>query len=195
MEPRQYPALAQLIKGLHTMAKFGRSAKSRFGDEAQDIFGPESTDIHSAVDARGGGRAGRQRLAEELSGTTDRGSRTYKNAVDYISRHLRGSRRSVKSDKYGGVLINANREGRKKEIIESGTLNVTIDATIQVSNGRPWGGGLNKKGTRPLRGDEISEYLEEIEAGRYSKAIQIVAKAYGINESITVTKFRGISYS
>jgi hypothetical protein len=172
------------------MAKFGRNAKSRFGDEAQDIFGPESTDIHSAVDARGGGRAGRQRLAEELSGTTDRGSRTYKNAVDYISRHLRGSRRSVKSDKYGGVLINANREGRKDEIINSGSLAVRIEGDIKISS-KTWKNGYLKA---TLTGKALTDYLSDIEAGRYADAVGIVATSYGINRDVTLAKFRGITY-
>jgi hypothetical protein len=177
-----------------TMAKFGRNAKSRFGDESQDIFGPGSTDINSAINSLGGGDTGKRKLAEQLSGTTDRTSRTYKTARDYISRHLRGARGAVKSEKYGNVLTTANREGRKNEIIESGSLNVRIDATIQVSSGRPWKGGLNMKGTMPLRGQQVTDYLNAIEAGDYGKAVNIVAEAYGISESVTITKFRGITY-
>jgi len=176
------------------MAKFGRNAKSRFGDEAQDIFGPQSTDIHSAVDARGGGRAGKQRLAEELSGTTDRSSRTYKNAVDYISRHLRGSRRSVKSDKYGGVLITANREGKKAEIIDGGPLNITINADVKISSKTWKKGQLKATGSHALSGQDKADYLDAIEAGNYGKAVDIVAKSYGINQSVTLTNFRGIDY-
>jgi hypothetical protein len=176
------------------MAKFGRDAKKGFGSEAVEIFGPASTDIRSAIDARGGGDSGKRRLAEELSGTSDRNSRSYKTARDYISRHLRGARGAVKSDKYAPVLVNANREGRKREIIEGGPLNIVINADIKISSKTWKNGRLNATGNYALKGQDKADYLREIEAGRYSNAIDIVAKSYRINQSVTLTNFRGIDY-
>jgi hypothetical protein len=172
------------------MAKFGRNARKGFGDEAQDVFGAESTDIRSAIDARGGGDAGKRKLAEELSGTDDRNSRSYKTARDYISRHLRGARGAVKSEKYGRVLVTANREGRKNEIINSGSLTVRIEGDIKISS-KTWKNGYLKA---TLTGKALTDYLSDIEAGRYADAVGIAATSYGINRDVTLAKFRGITY-
>jgi hypothetical protein len=173
------------------MAKFGRNARKRFGDEAQDIFGPESTDIRSAIDSLGGGDSGKRALAEQLSGTNDRNSRAYKTARDYISRHLRGARGAVKSEKYGNVLTTANREGRKREIMEGGSLTVRIEGDIKISD-KVWKNGYLKA---TLTGSKLESYLSDIEAGRYSDAINIVEKEYGIGHTATLAKFRRIEYT
>jgi len=140
-------------KGITAMARFGRNARKGFADESQDIFGPESTDINSAINALGGGDTGKRKLAEQLSGTTDRTSRSYKTARDYISRHLRGSRNAVKSAKYGNVLTTTNREGRKNEIIESGSINVRIEGDIKISS-KTWKNGYLKA---TLRGQNLTD--------------------------------------
>lgn len=176
------------------MAKFGRNAKKGFGSEAQDIFGGDNTDIQSAINALGGGDRGKRALAEQLSGTDDRNSRSYKTARDYISRHLRGARHTVKSDKYGSVLTTANREGRKQQIIDSGSLSVQINGDIKISSKTWKNGQLKATGSHALRGQDLADYLREVEAGRYSNAVDIVAKSYGINQSVTLTNFRGIDY-
>ena len=176
------------------MAKFGRNAKNKFGSEAADIFGPESTDIRSAINALGGGDRGKRALAEQLSGTNDRNSREYKNARDYISRHLRGARGSVKSDTHAKTLINANREGRKSEIIEQGSLSVQINGDIKISSKTWKNGQIKATGSHALRGHDLTDYLNAIEAGNYGRAVDIAAKSYGINQSVTLTNFRGIDY-
>jgi hypothetical protein len=176
------------------MARFGRNAKKAFGDEAGNVFGPASTDIQSAINSLGGGDKGKRALAEQLSGTDDRNSRTYKTARDYISRHLRGARGKVQSTKYAGVLTAANQEGKKNAIIAGGSLNVRINADIKISEKTWKNGRLNATGSHALRGQDLADYLREVEAGRYSNAVDIVAKSYGINNSVTLTNFRGIDY-
>jgi hypothetical protein len=172
------------------MARFGRNAKKAFGDEAGNVFGPASTDIQSAIDSLGGGDKGKRALAEQLSGTNDRNSRNYKTARDYISRHLRGARGKVQSTKYAGVLTSANKEGAKQAIISGGPLSVRISGDIKISD-KVWKNGVIKA---ELTGKAKADYLADIEAGRYGDALDIAAKSYGINPSVTLTKFRRIDY-
>ena len=159
------------------------------------IFGSVSdTDISEAVDSLGGGSSGRRELAERMSGTTNRSSREYKNARDYISRHLRGSRRSVKSPEYRKVIAGANQEGKKNRVIESGSLNVTITGDFKVSN-RVYRGQIKASGRNALTGDALRNYVNAVERGDMQTALNIVSRNYGMPDIAQVNRITSVEYS
>lgn len=175
------------------MARFFRGSLSNMRKGSYDgIFGSTSdTDISEAVDALGGGSSGRRELAERMSGTTNRSSREYKNARDYISRHLRGSRRSVKSPEYRKVIAGANREGKKNRVIESGSLNVTITGHFKVSS-RVYRGAIKAKA---LTGDALRNYVNAVERGDMQTALNIVSRNYGMPDIAQVNRITSVEYS
>jgi hypothetical protein len=170
------------------MARFGKGARAAFGGSAvEGVFGSGmDTDISSAVNA-----IGKRELAEQISGTTNHSSREYKNARDYISRHLRGSRRSVKSPELAQQIDKANRQGKISAITDRGQMRVTINADVKVSSRTQKNGRVSAV----LRGQNLTDYLNEINAGRYANAAGIVANGYGIPEGVTLTNVKSVTYS
>lgn len=147
---------------------------------------PRGTDISGAADT-----LGRQQLAEQLSGTTDRGSRKYKNARDYISRHMRGSRRTVKPE-FNERVSRALRESRRSEIRERGGLQVEITADVRVS-GKVWKRGHMRSN---LTGSDLDEYLDALERGDGNEAMSIFLDNYGIRRDVAeIPAIHNVSYT
>jgi hypothetical protein len=138
------------------------SEKALYGDL------PPGTDINAAADV-----IGRQKLAEQISGTTDHRSRKYKNARDYISRHVRGSRRTVKPE-FSGRVSKALREDRRAELSSRGSMQVDIVADVRVSK-RTWKNGKMKA---QLTGEQLDEYLDALDRGDGNAAMAVFLDAY-----------------
>jgi hypothetical protein len=156
----------------------------------EPIFGSKpDTDIRSAVDA-----IGKEELTRQIAGTSDKHSKEWRNARDYVSRHLRGSRRNVGSPKIASIVGNANREAKKREILNRGSLSVTMEVTISVSDkGRPWKGKIQTR--NPLTGSDLTRYMNALDNGNYQAAINTVADSYGIHHDIaSVNKIKSVRY-
>jgi hypothetical protein len=156
-----------------------RSDRGLYGDL------PAGSDIAGAAD-----KIGRQRLAEQLSGTTDRKSRKYRNARDYISRHVRGARRTVKSE-FEGKVAGLLRNDRRAEIRQRGSMRVEIRADVQVSK-KVWKGLMRKD----LTGSQVNDYLDALERDDGNEAMSVFLDAYGIGRDVSEVKtVRDVSYT
>jgi hypothetical protein len=163
------------------LRRFGHGAKQQFmrGNE-QALYGnlPQGSDIGQASNVMG-----KQALAEKLAGTTDKKSRKYRNARDYISRHLGGRRRSVNPDyerKVTGVL-----RGNKRESVRGrGNLTVSIAGEIKVSS-KTWKGKMSKT----LDASETRAYLDAIDKGDGNEAMGIFLEAYGIGRDVAEVRY------
>jgi hypothetical protein len=153
------------------LIRFGRGALRGFlsGSE-RSLYGnlPPGTDIAGASD-----RIGRRALAEQIAGTADHRSRKYKNARDYISRHLRGSRRSVKPE-FQRKITDALRSDRRTEIKTRGTLQVDVTADVKVSR-KVWRQGHMRA---ELRGAALRDYLDAVDRGNGNEAMSIFLDSY-----------------
>jgi hypothetical protein len=153
------------------LIRFGRGALRGFlGGSERSLYGdlPSGSNIQAAAD-----RLGRRELAEQLAGTTDRKTRKYKTARDYISRHLRGARRTVKPD-YQAKVTDAMRTQRRGEIRERGQMQVRITADVKVS-AKVW---RNGRMVSTLRGADLRDYLDALNHGDGNKAMSIFLNSY-----------------
>lgn len=166
--------------------RFGHGGSKTFGSQSESALNlTPGTDIRAAVD-----QIGKQRLAEQISGTTDRNSREYKNARDYISRHLRGSRRTV-TGSHAGRISEALREHKIEELRSRESLQVEVTADVQVSS-RTWRGG---KMRATLRGASLERYLDAVESGNNRAAMSEFLEGYGIGQTVrSIANVRGVSY-
>lgn len=170
--------------------RFGRGARADFTKQAADpLYGslPAGSDVRGAVDA-----IGRRALAEQLAGTTDRKSRAYKNARDYVSRHLAGRRTRVNPE-YQRKIERAVRSERKRELRAAGPITVAVTGTIRVSKqGRYWTGNMRAT----LDGDALRDYLDALARDDGKEALGIVLDKYGLNpESVAeVRDITGVEY-
>ena len=129
---------------------------------------PGGGDIEAVV-----GQVGRDRLLEEMSGTTDRRSREWKNARDRLSRYRRGARRPNPENR--AKIRGAAEAGRRDEIRGRGSAHVRFRATFTTSK-KPWQGYADAD----LTGPDLTDFLDAQAAGDDELAAQIVTDAYGL---------------
>lgn len=171
------------------LGRFGRGGLQGFQSAAESAFAqdlPPGTDIRAAVD-----RIGKRELAEHISGTNDHSSREYKNARDYISRHLRGSRRTV-TGAHAERIEDALRENELDRLRNREELHVEIEADITVSK-RTWHGRMKTD----LRGAALRDYIDAVENGRGREAMSVFLDQYGggqMGTVRTIANIRDVSY-
>lgn len=154
------------------LGRFGWGVRKAFMDKSNEqIYGglPAGTDIGAAAD-----RVGKQRLAEQLSGTTDRKSRKYRNARDYISRHLGGRRRSV-SPEFQGRVSKVLQGERRRDLSRTG-MRVEVVADVKVSS-KVWKRGRMTANFDPA---QTAEYLDALERGDGREAMSMIMTEYGM---------------
>ncbi len=135
------------------------------------LFGdvPGGGDVEAVVE-----QVGRDRLLEAMSGTTDRGTREWKNARDNLSRWRRGARRPGAASQ--AKLRGAAETRRRDDVRSSGRAHVRFNATFKTSK-KPWQGYADAD----LTGSDLEDFLAAQAAGDDELAAQIVTDAYGLD--------------
>jgi hypothetical protein len=124
-------------------------------------------------------QAGRDSVIEQLSGTTDRSSRAWKNARDNLSRWRRGARHPSQVSQQG--LRSAAEASRRGEIRAAGRAHVRVSATVRTSS-KTWG-----YADADLTGPVLDDFVAAREAGNDELAAQIVFDAYGLDPDMIVS--------
>jgi hypothetical protein len=149
-----------------------RSALNRV---VRDNTYPDLGEIRGAADVRRvEARYGREALTAQLAGTTDRGTRAWKNARDNLSRWRTGRRTpsAASASRLGGG-VRGLLGGRYRGY---GSLHVELTATITTSR-TSWSGKMYAD----LTGADLEDYLTACEGGNWEEAAMIVADAYGLD--------------
>jgi hypothetical protein len=132
---------------------------------------PPATAVNDLV-----GLVGRDGLIAALSGTTDRGTREWRNARDNLSRWRRGARHPSAASQQR--LRGAGQAHRRSEIRQSRRAHVRYTATFRTSpQRRPWEGWADAD----LTGPDLDDFMAAHEAGDDELAAQIVSDAYGLD--------------
>lgn len=173
------------------LKRFRHGARAQFMQANETaLYGglPAGSDISQASAA-----VGKQRLAEMLSGTTDKKSRSYKTARDYISRHLAG-RRSKVIPEFEQKITRALRANRRTAIRQAGSITAKIVGEIQVSK-KAWGKGGTAAMSATLSGTELDRYIDALDRGDGNSAMGIFLDAYGIDRDVAQVNFiRSVEY-
>lgn len=130
---------------------------------------PEGTDIHGAES-----QIGRQRLIEEMAGTTDKQSRAWKTARDTLTRWRNGTRGIGPKN---AAKVRKIAEGERRRRASRRPVHVTITGDFKTSGSR-WRNGQMRAG---LTGSASSDLMDAIEAGDSELAMQIAMDEYGLD--------------
>lgn len=130
---------------------------------------PEGTDVQGVES-----QIGRQRLIEEMAGTTDKQSRAWKTARDTLTRWRNGTR-GIGPKNAGKIRKIA--EGDRRRRAGRRPVHVTITGDFKTSGSR-WANGKARAG---LTGGASSDFMDAIEAGDSELAMQIAMDEYGLD--------------